>query len=329
MNLRTVGLFVTLAAGILPASFPVDAQPSAKVPRIGVLYGGSPAFVSHLSEAFRQGLRERGYVKGQNIAIEYRYAHGNYEQLPALAAELVRLKVDVIVAPIAPAVRAAKQATTTIPILMVSASDPVGSGLVASLSRPGQNVTGLSVVTPELSGKNLQWLKEVLPGLSRVAVLWNPVNPVSVLELKEIEVAARALGLRPQLLQVRESTEFEGAFAAMTRERAGALTVLVDAMFFSHRRRIVELAAKSRLPAIYQRREFVEDGGLIAYGPSLADLFRRIAGYVDKILKGAKPGGRPVEQPTKFELVVNMKTVKVLGLTIPQAVLIRADELIQ
>ena len=242
---------------------------------------------------------------------------------------MVRLKADVIVAPTTPAARAAKQATATIPIVMVAVPDPVGSGLVASLTRPGGNVTGMSVVVPELSGKNLQLLREVLPGITRVGVLVNPVNPVSAVELKEIEVAARSLGLQAHLLEVRAPTEFERAFAAMVRERAGAVTVLVDAMFFSERKRIVDLAARSRLPAIYQRREYVEEGGLMAFGPSLIDLFRRAAGYVDKLLKGAKPGDLPVEQATKFELVVNLKTAKTLGLTIPPSVLLRADQVIQ
>ena len=320
---------VLLTAAALAAPLAADAQPPEKVRRIGVLYSGSPPFVSHVTEAFRQGLRERGYVEGRNIAVEYRYAEERYERLPDLAAELVRLKADVIVAPTTPAARAAKQATATIPIVMVAVADPVGSGLVASVIRPGGNVTGMSVVVPELSGKNLQLLREVLPGITRVGVLVNPVNPVSAVELREIEVAARSLGLRAQLMEVRAPTEFERAFAAMVRERAGAVTVLVDAMFFSERKRMVDLAAKSRLPAIYQRREYVEEGGLMAFGPSLIDLFRRAAGYVDKLLKGARPGDLPIEQATKFELVVNLKTAKALGLTIPQSVLLRADQVIQ
>jgi len=328
MGLGTVRL-IALALGLAVAALSAHAQQPAKVPRIGVLFGGSPPFVSHLIEAFRQGLRERGWVEGRNMVIEYRYAHGRSEPLGDLATELVRLKVDVIVAPASSAVRAAKQATASIPIVMVTVGDPVGSGFVASLGRPGRNITGMSNFAPELSAKNLQLLREVLPGVTRVAVLWNPVTPVGELERKEIEVAARTLGLQLQFLEVRDPNGFEAAFSSMTRERAGALIVLVDAMFFTHRKRIVDLAAKSRLPAIYQRREFVEDGGLFALGPSLVDLFRRSAAYVDKLLRGAKPGELPVEQPTKFELVINLKTAKALGLTIPPSVLIRADQIIQ
>jgi len=329
MRLGTAAFIIALTLGILAAPLAAEAQRSAKVRQIGFLGATSAPSASHVVAALKEGLRERGWVEGQNIAIEYRWAHERYERLSELAAELVRLKVDVIVAPTAPAVRAAKDITTTIPIVMVTVGDPVGSEFVTSLARPGGNITGMSVFAPELSGKNLQLLRELLPAVTRVAVLWNPTNPVGALELKEIEAAARSLGLQVQLLEAPDPKAFESAFAAMTLERAGALAVLVDAMFFSQRKRIVELAAASRLPAIYQRREFAEDGGLMAFGPSLTDLFRRAATYVDKLLKGAKPADLPVEQPTKFELVINLKTAKALGLTIPQSVFIRAEEVIQ
>ncbi|HEV8458500.1 MAG TPA: ABC transporter substrate-binding protein, partial [Methylomirabilota bacterium] len=286
----------------------------------------------HRQEAFRQGLRDLGYVEGRNVVIEYRDAEGNVERLPALAAELVALKVDVIVVGGTPAVLAAKQATKTIPIVFTVAADPVADGLVTSLARPGGNVTGLSNLGPELVGKCLEQLKQAVPGVSRVAVLWQPGAFGERTEkdmLKEAEVAARALGVRPQFVEARGPDDFDRAFSDMTRARAGALTVLLSPMFFNERRRLVDLAAKNRLPAVYQVREFVDAGGLMSYGANLADLVRRAATYVDRILKGAKPGDLPVEQPTKFELVINLKTAKALGLTIPQSVLGRADEVIQ
>ena len=285
--------------------------------------------VSHLYGAFRQRLRELGYVDGQNIAFEVRSAEGRAERLPDLAADLVRLKVDVIVAGGTPAPLAAKRATTAIPIVMASAGDPVGSGLVASLARPGGNVTGLSLLVPELGGKRLQLLKEVVPGVSRVAVLWNAANPYPVLVWRQTEAAARALGVHLQSLDVRGPDDLEGAFAAATRGRAGALITVEDPLTFGQRKRIVDFAARARLPAMYGFREFVDAGGLMSYAASLADLSRRAATYVDKILKGAKPADLPVEQPTKFELVINLKTAKALGLTIPPSVLIRADQVIQ
>ena len=256
--------------------------------------------------------------------IEYRDAEGKLERLPALAAELVALKVDVIVAPSTAAALAAKQATRTLPIVFAAAADPVTSGLVTSLARPGGNVTGLSILAPELVGKRLELLTQAVPGVSRVAVLWQPGALGERTEkdmLKGAEVAARALGVRLQFVEARGPADFDRAFSDMTRARAGALTVLGSAMFFNERRRLVDLAAKNRLPAVYSWREFVDAGGLMAYGPNVADLFRRAATYVDKILKGAKPGDLPVEQPTKFELVINLKTAKALGLTIPPSVL--------
>jgi putative ABC transport system substrate-binding protein len=326
LNSRIIGSLV-LALGILLAPLAADAQQPAKVPRIGflcVLSGPSPH-----TEAFEQGLRSLGYVEGRDVAIEYRFTDGRTDPIPDLAAEFVRLKVDVIVVASPQAIRPTKEAIKSIPIVMAQSDDPVGSGFVASLARPGGNITGLSTVSPELSGKRLELLKEAVPKVSRVAVLWNVANPVAALQLRETEVAARALGVKLQSLGVRGAKDFDAAFAAMRRERVGALIVLPDLLFYDHQRRLLNLAAKSRLPVIYEEREFAEAGGLMAYGPNYNDLFRRSAAFVDKILKGAKPVDLPVEQPTKFELVVNLKTAKALGLTIPQSVLIRADHVIQ
>jgi len=324
-------LLVTLILGFLLASLAAEAQQPGKISRIGFLSPSSPSDLrmQRFFEGFRHGLGELGYVEGQNIAIESRWAEGKYDRLPGLAAELVRLKVDVIVTAAVPAIRAAKEATRTIPIVMASVVDPVTTGLVASLARPGGNITGLSTMAPELVGKQLQMLKEVVPKSSRVAVLWNPANPGNAPQLREAEAAARTLGVRLQPLEARNPNDFDGAFAAMTRQQAGALIVLVDSMLNDHRTRIADLAAKSRLPAVYGLPEHAEAGGLMAYGASRSDLFRRAATYVDKILKGAKAGDLPVEQLSKFELVINLKTAKALGLTIPQSVLIRADEVIQ
>jgi putative tryptophan/tyrosine transport system substrate-binding protein len=308
-----------------------SAQQAVKVPRIGYL-AGNLAANPHLREAFLQGLRDLGYVEGRNLVIEYRDVEGKYERLPALAAELVALKVDVILAGGTPQPLAAKQATRTIPIVFAGAGDPVESGLITSLARPGGNVTGLSLLTPELVGKCLEQLKEAVPGVSRVAVLWQPGGFGERTEqdmLKQVEVAGRALGVRLQFVEARGPADFDSAFSDMTLARAGALTQFVSNMFFIERRRLVDLAAKNRLPAVYQVREFVDAGGLIAYGPSIADVFRRAATYVDKILKGANPADLPVQQPTKFELVINLKTAKALGLQIPPTMLTRADEVIE
>ena len=304
MRARTAWIILTLALGLLLPPLAAGAEQAGKVFRIGILGNvpltdpeGAPVW-----GAFIQGLRELGYVEGQNITIEHRSSEGKYERLPDLAAELVRLKVDVIVAPALQPPLAAKQATRTIPIVMLSAVDPVGSGLVASLARPGGNITGLtSLVGPEIAGKQLELLKEAVPKVSRVAVLWNPANPVHPLLLGEAKVAARSLGVQLQLLEARGPDEFEGAFAAMKRERAGALFVPGDGMFLLHRTRIAILVAKQGLPTMFLLREHVDAGGLMAYGASLRDNFRRAATYVDKILKGAKPADLPVEQPTKFE----------------------------
>jgi putative ABC transport system substrate-binding protein len=279
-------------------------------------------------EAFRQGLRELGYVEGQNIAIESRWTEGKDDRLPALAADLVRSKVDVIVAETGAATRAAQQATRTIPIVMSLVNDPVGSGLVASLARPGGNVTGLTIMSPDLVGKQLELLKEVVPKVSRVALLRHPDNPASAAQLREAEAAAQALGVRLQTLEARSPQEIDGAFAAMTRERAGALLVIPDTLFWSQRRQIAELAVKRRLPSMRMGEAYAEAGGLMSYGPSYLDLERRAATFVDKILKGANPADLPVAQPTKFELVINLKTAKAIGLTIPQPLLQRADQII-
>jgi putative tryptophan/tyrosine transport system substrate-binding protein len=319
------------SAVLLAAPLAVEAQQAAKIARIGYL-GTNLTATPQLPEAFRQGLRDLGYVEGRNLVIEYRFVEGKFDRFPALAAELVALKVDVIVAANTPAALAAKQATKTIPIVFAAASDPVASGFVTSLARPGGNVTGLSLLGEELVGKRLELLKQVVPGVSRVAVLWQPGGLPERTEkdmLKAADVAARALGVRLHFVEARGPADFDRAFSDMTRARAGALTVLPSAMFIYERRRLADLAAKNRLPAVYPWREFVDAGGLMAYGPNLADLFRRAATYVDKILKGAKPGDLPIEQPTKFELVINLKTAKALGLTIPLSLLGRADEVIQ
>ncbi len=322
-------LLRTLAIAILVAPLPADAQQPRTVPRIGFLSSVSANSVRPRLEAFKQGLRELGWVEGQSITIDLRLAEGRNDRLPGLAEELVRLKVDVIVTHGVVATLAARRATSAIPIVFGSADDAVAAGLVTSLARPGGNVTGLTVISPELSGKRLELLREVIPRLKRLAVLRNPTNPVSLPELKETQVAAQSLGLLIQSLEVTDPGGFAGAFSAMTREQAGALIVLSDAMFTGRHAQIVDHAAQSRLPAIYWTREFVDAGGLMSYGPNYADLYRRAATYVDKILKGAKPADLPVEQPTKFELVINLKAARALGLKIPQSILIRADQAIQ
>ena len=320
-----------IGAGLLVAPLVAEAQQAAKVPRIGYLSINLPGG-PHMTEGFRQGLRELGYVEGRNSVIEYRDAEGKLERLPALAAELVALKVDVIVVGGTVAALAAKRATKTLPIVFVSAVDPVTDGLVASLARPGGNVTGLATLAPELVGKRLEQLKRIVPGVSEVAVLWQPgaLGERTEKDLrKQAEVAARALGVRLHFVEARGPDDFDRAFSDMTRARAGALTVLGSSMLINERRQIVTLTAKNRLPAVYGLREYVDAGGLMSYGPNNVDLFRRAATYVDKILKGAKPGDLSVEQPTKFELVINLKTANALGLTIPQSVLARADDVIQ
>jgi putative ABC transport system substrate-binding protein len=318
---------ILVAMMLLAVGVTAHAQQPTKVPRIGYLVASNPSPASARIEAFRQGLRDLGYIEGQNLIIEYRYAEGKLDRLPELAAELVRLKVDAIFVTSTSAVQAAKKATTTVPIVSVS-GDPVGLGLVASLARPGGNVTGLANLTSELAGKRLELLKEVLPSVSRVAVLWNPVASSSALRMMETEAAAPSLGIKLQPVEVREANDFERAFSALKRERADALFPLRSPFISNHVKRIVELAAKNRVPGMYDASEFPEAGGLMSYGTMLPDLDRRAAVYVDKILKGAKPVDLPVEQPTKFELIINLKTAKQIGLTIPPNVLVRADKVI-
>jgi ABC-type uncharacterized transport system substrate-binding protein len=318
----------TLASGLLAAPLAGEAQPAEKMYRIAFLSPTSPSDAGRLA-AFREGLRELSYVEGQNIAIESRWAEGNYDRLPGLAAELVRFKVDIIVTYGTPASQAAKRATGTIPIVMAGAIDPVASGLVTIVARPGGNLTGLSLMAPELVGKQLEILKDVVPKISRVALLGNPANPGNAPQVRHAQDAARALGLRLQPLEARGPSDIDSAFAAITSEQAGAVIVLVDSMLLDHRTRIADLAARRRLPAVYGLSDHVEAGGLMAYGPNRLDIFRRATTYVDKILKGAKPGDLPVEQPTKFALVINLKTAKALGLTIPPSLLQRADQVIE
>jgi putative ABC transport system substrate-binding protein len=307
-----------------------EAQQPKKVPRIGYLSPTSPSLSPTRIKAFRQGLHELGYVEGKNIIIEYRYAEGKFDRLPALAAELVRLKVDLIVTTGPTVTRAAKEATTTVPIVMTTDTDPVGNGFVASLARPGSNITGLSSLAPELSGKQLELLKEVVPTLSRVAVFGTSTNPGNSQMLKEVKRATATFGVKLQYLEVRSSKDIETAFRAASNERAEALLYLVAGLVAAgHRIEITELAVKSRLPAIYTQINYVEDGGLMSYGVNTADLDRRAATYVDKILKGAKPADIPVEQPTKFEFIINLKAAKQIGLTIPPNVLARADRVIK
>jgi len=326
MTSTVTRLAAAAALLLLAAPLTAEAQLAGKVHHIGYLASGSSTAAPHVIEAFRQGLRELGWVEGQNIVIDYRFAEYKYDRLPDLAAELVRLKVDIIVAPATPAAAAAKNATGTIPIVMIGVGDPVGAGFVASLARPGGNVTGSSFgVGLEINSKQLELLKETVPKVRRVAILSNPTNPGHPRWMREYKDAGRSLGVQLQFLEARGPTEFDGAFAAMAKERVGALLVVADGMFMLHRTRLADLAAKTRLPSLGYR-EFVEAGGLMSYGPSLPDLWRRAATFVDKVLKGAKPADLPVEQPIKFELVINLKTAKALGLTIPQSVLLRADQ---
>ena len=314
--------------GILATPLAAAAQP-AKTIRIGWLSPGSTVTHGSFLDAFRQRLRELGYMEGRDVTIESRWTDGKFDRLPGLGAELVGLKVDVIVAAGPPAIQAVKQATTTIPIVMAIVVDAVATGLVTNLARPEGNITGLSIMPRELVGRQLGLLKEVVPAVSRVAFLGNPASPGNAPWVREAQDAARALGVRLQPLEARDPGEIDSAFAEMTRERAGAVIVSTGTTFFIHRTRIADLAAKGRLPLVAPVRQYVEAGGLMADGVIVPDLYRRAATYVDKILKGAKPGDLPVEQPTKYELVINAKTAKALGLTIPQSVLGRADEVIQ
>src|SRR5713226_1684133 len=318
-----------LGALLLALSIPAEAQQPKKVPRIGFLSALSPSALSAWTEAFRQGLRELGYVEGKTFVVEYRWAEGKIERLPDLATELVRLKVDVIVTSSAAPTRAAKEATTTIPIVMGFDNDPVGNGFVASLAHPGGNITGLSTLAPEISGKQLELLKEIVPRLSRVAVLGSSTTPGSAQARREIELAAGALKVQLQYLDVLSPKDIETVFREASKGRANAVLALQSTVLISQRKQIADLAVKNRLPAIYYSVEFVEDGGLMTYSVSVNDSFRRAATYVDKILKGRKPADLPVEQPMKFEFIINLKAAKQIGLTIPHEVLARADKVIR
>ncbi len=322
-------ILLTLCAWLHALCASASAQQPAKVPRIGYLAATAASANSTRIEAFRQGLRELGYVEGKNIVIEWRYAGGKPDRLIALAVELVRLKVDAIVTAGPSPTRAAKEATGAIPIVMAFDPDPVGNGFVASLARPGGNITGLSTLYPEISGKQLELLREIVPTLSRVAVIGTATGANTALALKETELAAGALGVKFQFLEVRGSKDIETAFQAASKGRADAVLVLESSIFVVQRPQIADLAVKTRLPAMYSRREYVEDGGLMSYGTNFADLSRRAASYVDKILKGAKPADLPVEQPTKFEFIINLKAAKRISLTIPPNVLARADRVIK
>jgi len=319
----------TLFVLLLALHVSADAQQTKKIPRIGYLGIGAPSASPARIEAFRQGLRDLGYVEGKNIFIEHRYAEGKLDRLQALAVELVRLNVDLIVSAGPTVTRAVKQATVTIPIIMAYDDDPVSNGFVASLARPGGNITGLSTLAPGISGKQLELLKEIVPKLSHVAVLGDAAQPGNPQAFAEINLAADGLGVRRQILDIQDPKDIEPAFRAAKKGHANALLMLASPVLLSQRRRVADLAVKSRLPAIYGRPEFVEDGGLLYYGTSFNELFRRAADFVDKILKGAKPADLPVEQPKKFEFVINLKSAKQIGLTIPPNVLARADRVIK
>ena len=325
MNKKLVWLVVLL---FLASTTFVEAQQSGKMFRIGFLVTPSRSFFTARMEGFQQGLRNLGYIEGKNIVIEYRYAEGKADRLPELAAELVSLRVDLIITS-GPALWAAKNATKTIPIVFTGVQDPVATGVVDSLAKPGGNVTGLSILAPELGGKRLELLNEVVPKITRVAFLWAGLGPGAPLSVKETQAAAQAMGLQLQSLEVRDLKDFDSAFEAITKNRAQALLTNPGPVINTHQARIVEFAAKNRLPAMYAAPESVDAGGLMSYGPNPTDQYRRAAVYVDKILKGAKPADLPVEQPIKFEFIINLKAAKQIGLTIPPNVLVRADKVIK
>jgi putative ABC transport system substrate-binding protein len=327
---RPVGVasLVALSLTLMLVSSNSEAQEPRKPIRIGVLtLGFAPS--TRPIKAFRQGLREHGYVEGRNIALEFRFADGRTDRLAALATELIGLKVDIVVTESNVAALAAKRATQTIPIVMAVAGDPLKAGVVASLARPGGNITGLTLIHPEVSGKRLALLKEAVPKIGLVAVMWNPTNPAALEFLRQTEEASRSVGVQLQAIEVRNPGELTGAFDAVTTARPSALISLGDGMLWSVRTRIVDFALKNRLPGVFPERDFPEAGGLMSYGPDVAANFQRAAVFVDKILKGAKPGDLPIEQPTKFELVINLKTAKALGLAIPPSLLLRADQVIE
>jgi ABC-type uncharacterized transport system substrate-binding protein len=327
--MRRIGLIV-LAGSLALAPLTARAQVASKVHRVAYLGNSSAALESDLVAAFRQGLRELNYVEGQNLIIDFRWAEGRYERFPALLADAIRLNPDVIVTAGTPGALAAKNATSTIPIVMAAIGDPIAAGLVPSLAHPAGNITGSASMTTEIDGKRLELLKELVPRVSRIAVLWSSTNPNNVARIKHMQAAAQTLRLTlDPLVDVGDSQLFDKGFGAIVAARAEALIMVSDRALLAHRARIVDFAGKRRLPALYPYREFVEAGGLVSYAPSYPVMFRRTAAYVDKILKGAKPGDLPVEQPTKFELVINLKTAKALELTIPQTLLLQADQVIQ
>ncbi len=330
MRLSTIGLFSTLVLGLLAGPLPTEAQQTGKMPKVGFLSAFSSAASRDRVQAFRQGLHDLGYVESQNVIVEYRYAEGGLERMAKLAAELIRLKVDIIVSGGGSALaRTIKRATNVIPIVMTSGSDPVGAGLIASFSHPGGNVTGLTSMTKDLSGKRLELLKEAVPKASRVGVLYDPNNPPKVIEFNEMQIAARSLRIELQPLLVKVSKGFESAFKVATEARVDAIIALQSPLTVMHRKLIASLALKGRLPLMVLEKGLLDTGGLMSYGPDYADLSRRAATYVDKLLKGAKPANLAVEQPTKFDLVINLKTAKQLGITIPPEVLFRATKVIK
>jgi putative ABC transport system substrate-binding protein len=327
LSKRVINL--ALVAMLFALTFPAEAQQAKKIPKIGLLSASTPSAIAASIEAFQQGLRDLGYFEGKNIVIEFRYGEGKLDRIVPLAVELVGSKVDVIVTNGPTDTRAAKYATTTLPIIMAQDSDPVGSGFVASLARPGGNITGLSTLSPELSGKQLELLKEIVPKLARVAILGNLSEPGNSQAVKETELAAGALAIQLQYVDVQQPSDIDIAFSAVKKERAGAFVVLRNPVASAHRKKVVALATMSQVPGMYVRSEWVEAGGFVSYAPDIRDNWRRAATYVDRILKGAKPADLPVEQPTKFELVINLKTAKQIGLTIPPQVLARADRVIK
>ena len=320
--------FIALLGGAA-AAWPLAARAQSKIPRIGFMGNSTAALEANLVDAFREGLRELGYEEGRNIVIEYRWADGKYERFPALVAELIAAKVEVIVTAGTPAALAVKKATTTVPLVMVAVGDPVGTGLVPSLARPGGNLTGLSSVAPDLEGKRLELLREVVPALSHVAMFINSLNPFHVSSMRQARAAAQAMGIKLQLHDIRKSEDLDDAFAAIRKERPDALLILADRVFLHNRERMMDFTKEQRLPNVNAYKELVEVGGLMSYGPSYEDMHKRAAIYVDKILKGAKPADLPIEQPSKFTFIVNLKAAKALGVTVPSQLLGLADEVIE
>ena len=322
--------FITLLSGIVAAwSLAARAQQPAKIPRIGFLGNSTATMEANLIGPLRDGLRELGYEEGRNVIIEFRWADGKYDQFPALVAELLAAKVDVIITAGTPATLAIKKATSTVPLVFIAVGDPVGTGVVPNLGRPGGNITGLSSIAPDLEGKRLELLREVVPKLSHVAFFLNPANAFHTASMRQARVAAQSLGIKLQPMEVNKSEQLDGAFASIVKEKPDALLILADRVFLHNRKRMMEFAIQQRLPSVNAYRELVEAGGLISYGPSYEDMHRRAAVYVDKILKGTKPADLPIEQPTKFTLLINLKTAKTLGLTVPPTLVARADELIE